>query len=62
MNALKSKTIWFSIILAVCGVLEQSQGALTALIGASNTGFLLLIVSMVMAYLRILTTQPLSEK
>jgi hypothetical protein len=32
------------------------------LIGASNTGFLLLIVSMVMAYLRTLTTQPLSEK
>jgi len=59
---LKSKTIWFSIILAVCGVLEQSHGALTALIGASNTGFLLLIVSMVMAYLRTLTTQPLSEK
>jgi len=25
----KSKTIWFSIILAVCGVLEQSQGVLT---------------------------------
>ena len=58
----KSKTIWFSIILAVCGVLEQSQGALTALIGASNTGFLLLIVSMITAYLRTLTTKPLSEK
>jgi len=62
MAALKSKTIWFSIILAVCGVLEQSSNALTALIGASNTGFLLLIVSMVMAYLRTLTTQPLSDK
>jgi len=43
-------------------VLEQSSNALTALIGASNTGFLLLIVSMVMAYLRTLTTQPLSDK
>jgi hypothetical protein len=62
MNALKSKTIWFSMILAVCGVLEQSQGALTGLIGASNTGFLLLIVSMVTAYLRTLTTQSLSDK
>ena len=62
MTALKSKTIWFSIILAVCGVLEQSQGILTGLIGPANTGFLLLIVSMITAYLRTLTTKPLSEK
>jgi hypothetical protein len=62
MNALKSKTIWFSIILAIGGILEQSQGIITQLIGPQNGGLLMMAISMIVAVLRVVTTQPLSDK
>lgn len=62
MNAFKSKTIWFSIILAVAGIIEQSQGLVTQLVGPQNSGLIIMAISIVVAVLRVMTTQPLSDK
>jgi len=62
LNILKSKTILFSILLAVGGILEQSQAVITQLIGAGHTGYFMLGVSIVVAILRVVTTMPLTEK
>lgn len=59
---LKSKTIAFSVLLAVLGVLEQSQGLVTQIVGASNVGAVMVAISVAVAVLRVYTTQALSEK
>lgn len=62
MNYLKSKTMWFATFIAVAGVLEESQHVVTQLVGPEKTGALMLFISAGVAVLRIVTTQPLSEK
>lgn len=62
MNALKSKTLWFSLLLAIGGIAEQSSAVITQLVGANNSGFVMLGISIVVAVLRVVTTQPLSDK
>jgi len=59
---LKSKTIAFSVLLAVLGVLEQSQGVVTQIVGAGNVGAVMVVISVAVAVLRVYTTQALSEK
>jgi len=58
----KSKTIWFAILLAVGGIVEQSQSVITQLVGPQNTGLIMLVISIIVAVLRIVTTQPISAK
>lgn len=58
----KSKTLWFSVLLAIGGVLEQSQSLVTHLVGADNAGFVMIGISVIVAVLRVITTQPLSAK
>ena len=62
MNALKSKTILFSIVVAVLGVLEQYQSVLSAAFGPENSGLMMLGISVITAGLRTVTTTPLSQK
>ena len=62
MKLLKSKTLWFAVLLAVGGILEQSQALVTQLVGQQNTGLVMLVISVVVAVLRVITTQPLSQK
>ena len=62
MNYLKSKTIWFSVLIAVGGILEQSQSVVTQLVGSANTGLVMLVISVGVAVLRIITTQPINQK
>lgn len=59
---LKSKTIAFSVLLAVLGVLEQSQGVVTQIVGAGNVGAVMVVISVAVAVLRVYTTQTLSDK
>jgi len=59
---LRSKTLWFSVLLAACGIVEQSSALVTQIVGPQNTGYVMLGVSVIVAILRSLTTQPLSEK
>lgn len=62
MNSLKSKTILFAILLSVLGTLQQSQELVTKLVGPENTGYVVIVIAIIVAILRIVTTQPLSEK
>lgn len=59
---LKSKTIAFSVLLAVLGVLEQSHGVVTQIVGAGNAGAVMVVISVAVAVLRVYTTQALSDK
>ena len=62
MSYLKSKTLWFAILIAVGGILEQSQAVVTQIVGPANTGWVMLVISVGVAVLRIITTQPISTK
>lgn len=61
-GALKSKTMWFSIALAVLGVLELQTALVRELVGPENFGAVMLLISAGTAVLRVITTQSLSEK
>lgn len=57
-SLLKSKTLWFSVLLAALGALEtQSQ-----IIPAGYRGQALILIAVVSAALRFMTTQPVSQK
>lgn len=57
---LKSKTMWFSVFLAVLSVL---QGFVLQLpMSAETQGFVGAVVAALVAYLRTKTVAPLSEK
>jgi len=62
MQALKSKTLWFALLIAVGGILEQSQAVVTQIVGPANTGWVMLVISVGVAILRIITTQPINQK
>lgn len=62
MGALKSKTIWFSIALAVLGVVEMQLGQFQQYMPPWGYGLLTIGISVCVAVLRVVTTQPLSEK
>ena len=62
MSYLKSKTLWFAILIAVGGILEQSQAVVTQIVGPANTGWVMLVISVGVAVLRIITTQPINQK
>lgn len=60
MTYLKSKTIWFAIILAALSVLQGYVNLLPlSPIGQMYAG---IVISIAVTVLRIVTTQPLSEK
>jgi hypothetical protein len=58
----KSKTMIFAVLLAVLGVLQASMDVFTAYLTPQGVGIATMIVSMVVAVLRILTTTSLGEK
>ncbi len=61
-GALKSKTIWWNVLLAVLGGLELIGAHLTTLFGAQVAAAVLAAGAMANIALRAITTQPLSEK
>lgn len=62
LAALKSKTIWFSILLAVLGVVEANVGVFQQYMTPQTFGTFSVAVGVIVAVLRVLTTVPLSEK
>jgi len=62
MKAFKSKTIWFSMILAVFGVLEMQSELVRQVVGPDKFGAVMLLISAVTAVLRVVTTKAISEK
>lgn len=61
-GALKSKMIWWNVLLAVLASLELVASHLTTLFGPQVAAAILLVGSMGNVALRAITTQALSEK
>jgi hypothetical protein len=61
-GAIKSKTVWFNVLLAVLGGLEFMGAHLTTLWGPQVAAAIMLSGAMANLALRAVTTQPLSEK
>jgi len=61
-GALKSKTVWWNVLLALLASLEMFAGNLTVLFGQQVAASILLIGAMANLVLRVVTTQALSEK
>ena len=61
-GALKSKTVWWNILLALLASLEMFAGHLTVLFGQNVASAVLLLGAMLNLVLRTVTTQALSQK
>ena len=61
-GALKSKTDWWNVLLAVLGGLELMGGHMTVLWGQEVAAAILMVGALANLVLRTVTTQALSEK
>ena len=61
-GALKSRTVWFNVLLAILGGLELMGAHLTTLFGAQVAATIMLTGAMANLVLRTITTQSLQEK
>jgi len=61
-GALRSKTVWWNILLAFLASLEMFAGNLTILFGQQVAASILLVGAMANLVLRVVTTQALAEK
>ena len=59
---IRSKTLLFSILLSVLGVLQASMDVFTAYLTPQAMGFVTLAVGVVVAVLRVITTQDIKDK
>ena len=60
MNLLKSKTVWYAIVIAVLSIVQGYIGLLPMTPVAQMVVGIIISVGIVI--LRLLTTQPISEK
>lgn len=58
----RSRTMWFALTLAVLGVVQASMEVFTPYLTPQGVGFVTLIIGAVVAILRVLTTQAISDK
>jgi hypothetical protein len=61
-GALKSRTVWWNILLAVLGGLELIGGHLTTLFGTQVAAAILAVGALANLALRASTTTPLRDK
>lgn len=61
-GAVKSKTVWWNVLLAVVGGLELVGGHMTVLWGQEVAAAILMVGALANLVLRAITTQALSEK
>ncbi len=59
---LKSKTLWFALMLAVFGVLQVNTEAFKHLMTPEVYGYFVTIIGIIVAMLRVVTTMPLKDK
>lgn len=62
MQALKSRTMIFAILLAVLGTVQASAEVFSAWLTPQAYGIFTLVVGVAVAVLRVLTTEPLLPK
>ena len=56
---IKSRTMWFSLLLVVFGAIEAGFPYLQSIIDPAYYGSILVIIGVIVAVLRFLTTGPL---
>ena len=61
-GALKSKTVWWNVLLALLASLEMFAGNLTVLFGQNVAASILMVGALCNLILRVVTTQALAEK
>jgi len=61
-RTMKSKTMWFSLLLVIVGSLYDNFSYLQNVIDPKYYGSILVTIGIICAVLRFLTTQPLDEK
>ena len=61
-KAAKSKTMWFSTLVTVFGILQMYWPMTQAFVPAAWYGPILTVIGVISAVLRHVTTVPLSEK
>ncbi len=59
---IRSKTMMFALSLAVLGAIQASLDVFTPYLTPQAMGFLTIIVGIVVAILRVVTTLPLDKK
>jgi hypothetical protein len=57
-----SKTLIFSVVLSVLGAVQASMDVFTAYLTPKGMGLLTLAVGVIVAILRVLTTQDIRDK
>ena len=62
MKAHQSKTMWFSLALVIFGALFDNFSYVQNLIDPQYYGISLIVIGIIVAVLRFVTTQPLDEK
>jgi hypothetical protein len=62
LGALRSKTVWWNVLLALLASLEMFSASLTTLFGAKTSASILMTGAMANLVLRTVTTQALREK
>lgn len=62
MGAVKSKTIWFAVVLAMLGFVQANSEQFQALLSPDAYGWVMVIVGMIVAGLRVMTSQSLADK
>ena len=59
---IKSRTMWFSLALVIFGALFDNFSYVQNLIDPRYYGFGYIVIGVIVAVLRFITTQPLEEK
>ena len=62
MKCYQSKTMWFSLALVIVGAIADNLPALQAFINPQVYAYTLMIIGVICAILRFVTTQPIGEK
>lgn len=61
-SVLKSKTMLFAMLLAIFGALQASQTVFIPFLSQEIYGIFTILISIIVALLRIVTTMPLENK
>lgn len=59
MKARKSKTMWFALLLVIFGAIETGFPYLQSVIDPAYYGTILIVIGVIVAVLRFVTTQPI---
>lgn len=62
IRSLKSKTIMFSLLLAVLGAIQATMGVFSDILTPEAYGLLTVVIGAIVAGLRYITTMPLDRK